>query len=255
MDDKIRALARLVKEGGRLVVFTGAGMSTESGIPDYRSPGGIWERHKPVMYPDFVAHPWAREDYWRFYQEWFPGFSEARPNAGHQALGRLHAAGLLRGVVTQNVDGLHQAGGVPAGAVVELHGNVFDTACLSGCGHQEPTAGVLARFTNGDKDPACPQCGGLLKPTTISFGQNLERAALERAAELCASANPLIVVGSSLVVTPAAELPQATLASGGALAILNRDPTPLDGRAELVFRRPAGEALAALAGELEKSHL
>ncbi|MCF8032651.1 MAG: Sir2 family NAD-dependent protein deacetylase [Desulfarculaceae bacterium] len=253
MDQKIMDLARLVEQGRGLVVFSGAGMSTESGIPDYRSPGGIWERHRPVMYPEFKAHAWAREDYWRFYQEWFPGFGQAAPNAGHRALGRLHAAGLLRGVVTQNVDGLHQAGGVPSSAVVEVHGNVFDTACLNGCGHQEPTAEVLERFTRGDKDPACPGCGGVLKPTTISFGQNLDPTALERAAQLCASANPLIVVGSSLVVTPAAELPLAALAAGGALAILNRDPTPLDERAALLFRRPAGEALDALAGALLKN--
>jgi len=250
MDEKIAALARLVDQGKKLAVFTGAGMSTESGIPDYRSPGGIWERHKPVMFPDFMAHPWAREDYWRFYQEWFPGFGEAKPNPGHLALGRLWEAGLLKGVVTQNVDGLHQAGGVPASAVVEVHGNVFDTACIDGCGHQEPTAEVLERFTRGDRDPICTNCGGSLKPTTISFGQMLNPAVLEQAAMLCAMADPLIVVGSSLVVTPAAELPLATLGRGGALAILNRDPTPLDERAALVFRRPAGEALDALADVL-----
>ena len=253
MDEKIAALAALVEQGRGLVVFSGAGMSTESGIPDYRSPGGVWSKHRPVMYPELLAHAWAREEYWRFYQDWFPGFGQARPNPGHNALGRLWEAGLLKGVVTQNVDGLHQAGGVPAEAMVELHGNVFATACLAGCGHEEPTAQVLERFAHGDKDPACPHCGGVLKPTTISFGQSLDQAALEQAAALCATADPLVVVGSSLVVTPAAELPHATLARGGALAILNRDPTPLDDRAVVVLRRPAGQALAALADELLNS--
>jgi NAD-dependent deacetylase len=254
MDEKIASLARLVERGGSLVVFSGAGMSTESGIADYRSPGGVWSRHRPVMFADFLAHARAREDYWRFYQDWFPGFAGAKPNPGHLALGRLWRAGLLSGVVTQNVDGLHQAGGVPAQAVVEVHGNVFVTACLDGCGHAEPTAEVLARFTAGDKDPACLRCGGVLKPATISFGQDLDPQALEQAAQLCASANPLLVVGSSLVVTPAAELPRAALARGGALAILNRDPTPLDSEAVLLFRRPAGQALAALADVLLKNY-
>lgn len=160
MDEKIKQLADLVTQGGRLVVFTGAGMSTESGIPDYRSPGGIWSRHKPVLFEEFLESPEAREAYWRFYLEWYPGFTKAYPNPGHKALGRLWDAGLLTGVITQNVDSLHQAGGVPDRAVVQLHGNVFETTCLD-CGHfSEPTADVLKRFRKGHKDPTCPSCGG-----------------------------------------------------------------------------------------------
>lgn len=252
MDEKIEKLADLVIQGGGLVVFTGAGMSTESGIPDYRSPGGIWSRHKPVDFSEFLESPEARQAYWRFYQEWYPGFTKAYPNQGHKALGRLWDAGLLTGVITQNVDGLHQAGGVPDKAVVELHGNVFETRCLD-CGRfSEPTADVLGRFRKGHKDPTCPSCGGRLKPATISFGQDLNLRDLELARHLCCEAQPLVVVGSSLVVSPAAELPRYTLGLGHDLVIINQTLTHLDPKAKLLFRRPAGEALAALADAVLK---
>lgn len=252
MDEKIEKLADLVTQGGGLVVFTGAGMSTESGIPDYRSPGGIWSRHKPVDFSEFLESPEARQAYWRFYQEWYPGFTKAYPNQGHKALGRLWEAGLLTGVITQNVDGLHQAGGVPDNAVVQLHGNVFETRCLD-CGRfSEPTAEVLKRFRKGHQDPTCPSCGGRLKPATISFGQDLNLRDLELARHMCGEAKPLVVVGSSLVVSPASELPRYTLANSGDLVIINRDLTHLDPKATLLFRRPAGEALAALADAVLK---
>ena len=252
MDQKITQLADLVVQGGGLVVFTGAGMSTESGIPDYRSPGGIWSRHQPVLYPEFLASAEARGNYWRFYQEWYPGFVHAYPNPGHRALGRLWQAGLLTAVITQNVDGLHQSGGVPARAVVELHGNVFETRCLD-CGRfREPTSQTLARFAKGEKDPTCPSCGGRLKPATISFGQDLNLRDLELARHLCSEAKPLVVVGSSLEVNPAAELPRYTLAQKGDLVIVNQTLTHLDPKARLVFRRPAGGALEALAKAILK---
>ncbi|MBU1275079.1 MAG: Sir2 family NAD-dependent protein deacetylase [Proteobacteria bacterium] len=252
MDEKIAQLADLVNQGGGLVVFSGAGMSTESGIPDYRSPGGIWSRHQPVLYPEFLNSTEARIDYWRFYEEWYPGFTKAHPNQGHLALGRLWEAGLLTAVITQNVDGLHQAGGVPSRAVVELHGNVFNTHCLD-CGrHHEPTADVLDRFRRGRKDPSCPTCGGRLKPGTISFGQDLNLRDLELARHLCGEAKPLVVVGSSLAVNPAADLPRYTLRRNGELVIINRDITHLDPKARLILRRPAGQALAALADAMIK---
>ncbi len=252
MQESLEKLKELIESQGKLVVFTGAGMSTESGIPDFRSPGGVWSKHQPIMYQDFLASKQARQDYWAFYLDWFPGFVQAQPHQGHVALGRLYQAGLLGAVVTQNVDGLHQAGGVADADVVEIHGSVFTTACLDCQQHQEPTNGVLDRVQAGEADPACPSCGGCLKPSTISFGQGLVPQDLQRAAELCAAADPLLVVGSSLVVTPAAELPLATLARGGSLAIINHEPTPLDERASLLFRDPAGEVLAALAGNLLK---
>ena len=250
MRESLQTLRKLIQGGGKLVVFSGAGMSTESGIPDFRSPGGVWSQHQPIMYQDFLASSSSRRDYWRFYQEWFPGFAQATPHQGHLALGRLYEAGVLKAVVTQNVDGLHQAGGVADDDVVELHGSVFTTACLDCTQHAEPTGQVLIRVEAGEADPACPSCGGRLKPSTISFGQGLAPADLERAAQLCALADPLLVVGSSLVVTPAAELPLACLTRGRALVIINRDPTPLDKRASLLIKEPAGEVLAALADSL-----
>ncbi len=230
-----------------LVAFSGAGMSTESGIPDFRSPGGIWSRHKPTMYHEFLASSEARRRYWRFYLEFFPGFARARPHQGHLALGSLFRAGRLEGVVTQNIDGLHQAAGVDPAAVVELHGNAFRTTCLDCHDYQVETSRVLERVSGGEAEPPCPRCGGRLKPATISFGQSLPSAALARASELCQGADLLLVIGSSLVVTPAADLPRLTLATGGKLAIINREPTPLDDQAVHLVRQPAGEALAAAA--------
>jgi len=242
--DELSRLVQLLEGSRRLVAFTGAGMSTESGIPDYRSPGGVWSRFRPPVIQEFLADHKARERYWRFYAETFPAFQEARPNPGHRALGRLHAEGRLAAVITQNIDGLHARGGVPAQDVLELHGGVFESACL-GCGeHEAQTADLLEQFLADGQPPACPRCQGPLKPRTISFGQSLDGEVLERAAGLAAQADLMLVMGSSLVVTPAAQLPEITLAAGGGLIILNRDPTHLDSRADLVLRTPAGETLA-----------
>jgi NAD-dependent deacetylase len=248
--EPVQRLAGLLAEARSPAAFTGAGMSTESGIPDYRSPGGVWERFQPPALAEFLASGRARARYWRFYQEFFPAFGEARPNPGHLALGRLYAAGRLAGVATQNIDGLHAAGGVPPEAVWELHGNVFTAGCL-GCGAWEAdTAELVAEFAASGRPPACGRCGGPVKPRTISFGQGLDRAVLEGAARLCRDADLLLVMGSSLAVTPAADLPRLTLEAGGRVAILNRTPTHLDGRAALVAREPAGAALAAAVEEL-----
>ncbi len=248
--DQSTSLAGLLAGARRLVAFTGAGMSTESGIPDYRSPGGVWSRFRPPVLQEFLAQAEARERYWRFYQEFFPAFAAARPHPGHQALGRLHAAGRLVAVITQNIDGLHRAGGVPAEDVLELHGNLFTSACLACGGYEAPTEELLAGFARSGEPPSCPHCGGPVKPRTISFGQSLDAALLERASRLAAEADLMLVMGSSLSVTPAAELPRITLAHGGRLVILNREPTPLDRRAELVSRGPAGQTLARAVDEL-----
>ncbi|MGD9125602.1 MAG: Sir2 family NAD-dependent protein deacetylase [Desulfarculaceae bacterium] len=242
---EVRALADLISKSRSLVVFTGAGMSTESGIPDYRSPGGLWTKRQAPLYQDFISSAHARRDYWLFYQEFFPAFVQARPHTGHLALGSLFARGRLTSVITQNIDGLHAAGGVDPEYVLELHGNVFRTGCVE-CGrHQEKTASVLSRFLEGEHDPGCPLCGSPLKPQTISFGQSLDQEVLQKAADYCSKADLLLVVGSSLVVTPAASLPRLTLATGGKLAILNKQPTPLDDDAALVLRGQAGALLHA----------
>jgi NAD-dependent deacetylase len=245
-----KALAQLLAGAEKLVAFTGAGMSTESGISDYRSPGGAWSRFQPPVLQEFLADAGARERYWRFYQETFPAFEAARPNPGHLALGRLYAEGRLRAVITQNIDGLHIRGGVPAHDVLELHGDAFQSACLE-CGEFEAdTSDLLAGFINSGQVPVCPSCGGPMKPRTISFGQSLDSALLERAAQLAGEADLLLVMGSSLMVTPAADLPRITLGAGGALVILNRDPTHLDDSAKLVLRTPAGATLAEAVDEI-----
>ena len=243
-------LLDLARQARSLAVFSGAGMSTESGIPDYRSPGGVWTKVEPPTLREFLSGLEGRRRYWDYYREFFPVFQRAKPHPGHLALGRLHAAGRLAGVVTQNVDGLHQAGGVPGERVWELHGNVFGSACL-GCGrHEVATAQLLEACVVRGVIPQCPLCAGPLKPRTISFGQSLDRQLLAQAAELCSRADLLLVVGSSLVVTPAAELPRITLRQGGQVAILNQQPTNLDHQAAVVIPQPAGTVLSWMAEKL-----
>ena len=247
---EVNALARIIAGAQNVVAFTGAGMSTESGIEDYRSPGGVWSRFQPPVIQEFLADEAARERYWRFYQETFPAFEVAQPNPGHLALGRLYSQGRLSAVVTQNIDGLHIRGGVPAEEVLELHGNSFKSACLHCGGCETHTAGLLAEFINSGQAPVCPSCAGPMKPRTISFGQSLDSALLERSAQLATKADLMLVMGSSLMVTPAADLPRITLQAGGKLVILNRDPTHLDEYAALVLRTPAGATLAEAVDEI-----
>jgi NAD-dependent deacetylase len=240
-------LAVLLLEAGErsTVVFTGAGVSTESGIPDFRSPGGIWSRYAPIMYADYVLKPEARRESWRRGLEAYPDMASARPNAAHLAIADWWHAGLVNGVVTQNIDGLHQAAGLPDEAVVELHGNAHRVGCLT-CPAQYDRASVQARVVAGEEDPQCPECGGVLKTTTVSFGQPLPHDAIEAAHQLHAQARLCLVVGSSLVVYPAAALPEVTLDAGGRLAIVNQTETHLDQLATLVARERAGELLGAV---------
>jgi len=250
--DAIRHLGRMLSNSSQTVAFSGAGMSTESGIPDYRSSGGLWSRHRPPRLSEFLAQPEARARYWRLYQEMLPLFLAAKPNPGHMALGRLHGEGRLTAVITQNIDGLHIAGGVPATDVLELHGNLFISSCLA-CGQGGgSTAELVEEFTASGQPPACPHCGGAVKPCTISFGQNLDGALLRRAARLCSSADVVLVLGSSLRVTPAAELPGLVLAAGGRLVVLNQEATHLDADAEVVVREPAGASLARAVELMER---
>jgi NAD-dependent deacetylase len=225
------------------VVFTGAGVSTESGIPDFRSPGGIWSRYAPIDYSDYVRDPEMRRESWRRGMHTYPPLAAARPNAAHCAIAAWWDAGLLGGVVTQNIDGLHQKAGLPDEAVVELHGNAHSVGCLT-CDVRVGRESVHARVLAGEEDPACPRCGGILKSTTISFGQALPAGAVARATQMHAEARMCLVVGSSLVVYPAATLPEVTLDAGGQLAIVNHTPTHLDHFATLVSRESAAVLLA-----------
>ncbi len=237
-------LAELIRAKQPCVALTGAGVSTESGIPDFRSAGGIWERFDPYEVASIEAFHRDPERVWEFYALRLGVLAEARPNPAHRALADLERAGLLRAVITQNVDRLHAAAG--STDVVEVHGTIAQARCLS-CGT------VVPRHELDLPLPRCPGCGAVLKPDVVMFGELLPAAAIERATALAREAALLLVVGSSLEVWPVAGLPEETLAHGGELAIVNREPTPYDGDAQLVLRGAAGEILAACASELSTS--
>ena len=244
--DAERLAALLLDAGPRgTVVFTGAGVSTESGIPDFRSPGGIWSRYAPIQYHEYLHDPDKRRAAWQRGLEAYADMAHARPNAAHLAIAQWWRDGLLTGVVTQNIDGLHQAAGVPDEAVIELHGNAHWVGCLT-CQARFDRASVQARVEAGEADPTCPDCGGLLKTTTVSFGQPMPEPAMRAATVLHASARLCLVVGSSLVVYPAASLPEVTLDASGRLAIVNQTETHLDELATLVARERAGVLLGVV---------
>ena len=234
-------IARYLEESHRAVAFTGAGISTESGVPDFRSPGGVWSKYKPVMFQDFLASADARRQYWRMKKEGYWEMRRARPNAGHQALARLEAAGKLAAVVTQNIDGLHQDAG--SRRVVELHGTSRSVVCLQCEARYDPDA-IQARLESGEEIPLCDRCGGPLKSATVSFGQILPQDVLSDAINLCKGTNLVLAIGSSLVVEPAASLPLQAKRDGARLVILNGTETPLDPIADVVLREPIGESLA-----------
>jgi NAD-dependent deacetylase len=244
-------LAGLLLDAGPrgTVVFTGAGVSTESGIPDFRSPGGIWTRYAPIDYADYMTRPEMRRESWQRGLHTYPPIAAALPNPAHLAIADWFFWGLIAGVVTQNIDGLHQKAGVPDEAVVELHGNAHWIACLD-CSARFDRDSVHARLLGGESDPACPRCGGILKAATISFGQPLWPATVSAARALHTQSRLCLVIGSSLVVYPAASLPEQTLDAGGKLAIVNHTPTHLDPFATLVSRASAASLLADVLREL-----
>jgi len=248
MKEEIAQIAAKIREGGRNVVFTGAGISTESGIPDFRSQGGIWEKFRPVYFDEFMSSRDAREEYWRRWAELYQGITRAKPNRAHQALAKLHNMGLLQALVTQNVDGLHQESGVPAEKIIELHGNTRRIRCLS-CRRIHPVADIRRRLESGDPAPEC-ECGGFLKPDTISFGQAMPAAEVEKAVALSQASNFFMVVGSTLVVQPAAQMPYFAKNKGAFLAMVNLSETPCDDMCDVLIRAKAGRALQAIVAEL-----
>ena len=231
----------------RITVLTGAGISTESGIPDYRGPNGVWTKdpdaEKLVTLSYYLADPDIRRRAWLMRRELQAG--QVYPNAGHRALVDLERQGRLRALVTQNVDGLHQAAGSSPGLVLELHGTVHAVECLS-CGDRTTTADALARVDAGEPDPACLLCGGILKTATVSFGQALDPAVLDAAAVAAADCDVLLAVGTSLAVYPAAGLVDVAAGGGAKVGIVNAEPTPYDWLADLVVRKPIGTALPRL---------
>lgn len=237
----IEDIARWLAQARRAIAFTGAGISTESGIPDFRSPGGVWARNQPVYFDEFLASAAARYEYWRQKVVAHRDFAAARPNAGHLTLARWEAAGRLHGVITQNIDGLHQDAG--SRRVLELHGTARFIRCLD-CGARYPADGLVRQFEESRAVPPCPQChGGLLKHATISFGQALDPDVLGAASAWAESCDLCLALGSSLVVEPAASLPRLALNRGARLVIINVQPTPLDKMADAVLHSPLGETL------------
>lgn len=242
MQQGIARLAGLIARSRRIVAFTGAGISTESGIPDFRSPGGIWDRYPAVTYQEFLASEEARRRYWVRSRETYPVVAVAQPNPAHRALVALERSGRLLAVITQNVDRLHQRAGHCPERVIEVHGHAQTVLCLQ-CAARYPRDEVQRWLVAGTEIPACLDCGGLLKSATVSFGEPMPREAMDQARAAARAADLVLVVGSSLAVFPAGYIPIYGQEAGAALAIVNRTPTPLDVRADLVVQGWAGEIL------------
>ena len=239
-------LARMIADARRLVVFTGAGISTESGIPDFRSPGGVWSKMKPIYFDDFRRSEEMRREAWSRVYSGAAGWVGAQPNAGHRAVAELVARGKVSSVITQNVDNLHQASGVPDDKVIELHGNASYITCLA-CGLRHEIEDFREGFVARGEIPACRDCGGLVKTATISFGQSMPEDQMARAEAETLACDLFLVLGSSLVVYPAAGFPLLAKRNGAKLAIVNREPTELDPYADLVLNDEIGPVMSAAA--------
>jgi NAD-dependent deacetylase len=245
--DDLDQIARWLADAQQIVVLTGAGISTESGIPDFRGPQGVWTKdpaaEKTATLQHYVSDPEIRRRAWqnRVSSEMW----QAEPNAGHRALADLEHKAALHTLVTQNVDGLHQAAGSSPERIVEIHGTVHDAKCLA-CGWRGPMAPVLERVRGGEEDPECAECGGMLKSATISFGENLVAEDLDRSQRASAHADVFLALGTSLGVYPAAGLPEIALRNGARLIVVNAQETPFDAVADAVVRRPLGEVVPAL---------
>ncbi|REJ96112.1 MAG: NAD-dependent deacetylase [Planctomycetota bacterium] len=244
MSNIFAQIAEWLAQAQHAVAFTGAGISTESGIPDFRSPGGVWSRFQPVLYDEFMASAAARQEYWRQKSLAHVEFAAAVPNAGHQVLARWQSRARLAGMITQNIDGLHQLAG--SDPVWELHGTAREIVCQD-CNWRTAAGPLVEEFVATETVPLCQACGSdRTKHATISFGQALDQRVLEGAMTLATDSDLFFAIGSSLVVQPAASLPQLAASAGGRLVIINREATPLDDLAAAVVRQPIGEALTAI---------
>lgn len=240
----LEAIAGEIRVRRPVVAFTGAGISTESGIPDFRGPSGLWKRVKPGTFRDFLDDPEVRVAYWQRRRTRYPVLAAAPPNAGHRALARLQAAGYLDYIITQNIDGLHQKAGADPERLIELHGSVHQIRCLD-CRRLYP-ADTFPLPDDGE-EPACPVCGGIVKESTIAFGESLVADDLRRALEIARASEFMLVVGSSLQVNPAAKVPLVAVERGAVMAIINAEPTPQDVFADFVVQGPAGASLSYIA--------
>jgi NAD-dependent deacetylase len=250
IEGKILTVAREIAKGGKNIVFTGAGISTESGIPDFRSKGGIWDKYRPIYFDDFMSSKEARIEYWRRKVAFYPDLMKARPNPAHMAVAELHEMGLLEAVITQNVDGLHQESGIPDDKVIELHGNTRRARCMN-CGLTVSLDEVHRRIEHGDLAPECA-CSGYLKSDTISFGQAMPVDEVEKATDLSRKADFFMVVGSTLLVHPAAAMPGYATQNGSYLVILNLSETPYDDVSDVLIQGKAGQVLPEITKEVRR---
>jgi NAD-dependent deacetylase len=247
MEKKLTQVAQWIVNAKRTVVFTGAGLSTESGIPDFRSPGGVWDKYNPedFYFQNFLASEASREKYWQMATEMWEPIKKAQPNPAHLAIAEFERLGKLDCVITQNIDGLHFKAGNSEEKVLQLHGTAIFVSCLS-CKKRYDRDEIQERIRKGQRAPRCDDCGGLLKPATISFGQSMPEKETQEAYHRSSLCDLFIVIGSSLVVQPAASMPLVAKRNGAKLVIINRDPTPFDDMADLVIHGQAGPTMASV---------
>jgi NAD-dependent deacetylase len=243
LEERIKSAVSLMREAHSITAFTGAGISTESGISDFRSPGGVWDRYRIVTYQEFVSSKEARLEYWRMKHELFKEMKDARPNRAHTALAGLEKKGKLKCLITQNIDGLHQDAG--SSHVIELHGTNRKAVCLS-CSKLWPIENIHATLEKEGFEPLCNECGGFIKPATVSFGQAMPEQEMIKAYECSVTCNLFLMIGSSLQVEPAASLPLQAHSAGAKLVYINRTPTSSDHLAAVTFREDAGKVLSAM---------
>ncbi|MBK5099827.1 MAG: Sir2 family NAD-dependent protein deacetylase [Desulfobacteraceae bacterium] len=249
MDALVAQGANMIEEAQKILVFTGAGLSTESGIPDFRSPGGVWDKYDPsdFYFHKILSDEKAREKYWQMSTEFYETMKDAVPNRAHLAVKALEERGKLLSVVTQNIDRLHHKAGNSPDKVIEIHGTAFTVSCLD-CGKGYDRNEIQARLKSGVQVPYCDDCSGILKPDTISFGQAMPEDKMSRAMMHARKCDLCIVLGSSLVVYPAASVPVHAVQRGANLIIINREETPLDAQANLVVHGSVSEVLGLMVG-------
>ncbi len=253
MKDQIEKVAQWIVHSKRVVVFAGAGLSTESGIPDFRSPGGVWDRYNPedFYFQNFMASEASREKYWQMATEMYEPMKKAQPNPAHLAIADLERLGKLDCIITQNVDGLHHKAGNSEEKILELHGTAMHVACMQ-CHKRYDREKVQQRWRNGEKAPRCGDCGGPLKPATISFGQSMPERETQESYQRSSACDLFIVIGSSLVVQPAASMPLVAKRNGAKLVIINRDPTSFDDTADMTIHGQAGPIMAGILENVKK---
>ena len=253
-DQLIQRGVELIKGSNKIMVFVGAGLSTESGIPDFRSPGGVWDKYDPsdFYFQKILSSESAREKYWKMSTEFWDTMKDAVPSRGHFAILKLEAMGKLSGIVTQNIDNLHHKTGNAPEKIIEVHGNAFTVSCLS-CGKKYDRGLIQDRLQSGVKVPHCDDCSGILKPDTVSFGQSMPEDKMAKAYRLAEECDLCVVLGSSLVVYPAAYIPIHALDRGAKLMIINRDETGLDSKAALVIHDSIGKVFGEMVDLVSKS--